>query len=63
MTDLRILRHAVLLHSYSSMTMEDLCKAYARKRMGAIAAALKPEPVKQPADGKQARVVRHTALS
>ena len=45
---------------YASMTMEELCKAYARKRAGAIAAgaALEPEAASKPLDGKQARVVQ-----
>ena len=40
------------------MTMEDLCKAYARKRAGAIAAgaAAEPEPARKSLDGEQARL-------
>ena len=46
------------------MTMEDLCKAYARKRAGAIAAgaAVEPEPANRPHDGKQARLERRAAF-
>lgn len=42
------------------MTMEDLCKAYAQKRAGAIAAgaALEPQPANRAPDGKQVRLVR-----
>lgn len=53
-----------MLYRYASMTMEDLCRAYARKRAGAIAAcaALEPEPANKPLDGKQVRPVRRAAF-